>query len=189
MSSGRWDAAMEEYRCTLQLDPVSPRMNEFLIGILVDTHRYDLALEQFRKTIELDPNSADAYRLAGNAYEGMGKQIDAAAAYLRADTLAGKSSDELNALTAAAHAGGVRGYWGRRLEQFRQSSKLVRIPPFDLAVYYARLGDNDEAMRLLEEAYQRRAPRLVWINASAVWEPFRTDRRFRSLLRRMGFPE
>jgi TolB-like protein/DNA-binding winged helix-turn-helix (wHTH) protein len=185
----RWSEAMQQYERALQLDPVSPRMNEFLLAFLVDTRRYDLALEQFRKTIELDSNSAGAYLLAGSAYEAMGKHAEATAAYLRADKLLGKSQDRLNALEAAARTGGVRAYWRKRLEQLQQDAVRVRVPPLDLAAHHARLGENEQALGLLEDAYRHRAPRLVWINARALWEPLRSDGRFQSLLRRMGFPE
>jgi TolB-like protein/DNA-binding winged helix-turn-helix (wHTH) protein/Tfp pilus assembly protein PilF len=185
----RWDAAMQEYGRTLQLDPVSPRMNQLMLKFLVDARRYDLAVEQFRKTIELDADGVAAYSAAGSAYEAMGKDAEAAAAYLKADNLSGKSPERLNALEAATRAGGVRGYWRQRLEQLQVDARRVRVPPLDLATHYVRAGDREQAIWLLEQAYHQRAPRLVWINASAVWEPLRSDGRFQSLLRRMGFPE
>ena len=185
---GRWDEALREYQRALQLDPVSPRMNAGLLALFVDTHGYESAIQQFRKVIELDPNRATAYTLAGSLYEALGKDGDAIAAYLKADRLSGRSAEHVEALGKAAGTAGLRGYWKMRLEQLREKARLSRVPPLEFALLYTRLGENDEAMKMLEAAYRQRAPRLVWIGAHAVWEPLRSDPRFQSLLRRMRFP-
>jgi len=185
----RWGEALREYRRTLRLDPVSPRMNLGLLGLFVDTHQYELAMEQFRKVIELDPNSGPAYLQAGKVYEALGRDAEAMAAYLKAGSLSGKGPEQVRALENAAKAEGVRGYWKMQLEQLRERSKQTRVPPLDFASLYVRLGEKNAAMKMLEAAYQQRAPRLVWINARAVWDPLRPDQRFKSLLRRMRFPE
>lgn len=185
----RWDEALREYRRCLRLDPVSPQMNVLLLALLVDTHQHELAIEQFRKVIELDPNSGFAYSQAGRVYEALGRDAEALAAYLKADRHSGKSAEQVRALENVAKTEGVRGYWRKQLEQLQERSKQAQVPPLDFATLYARLGEKDSAMKMLEAAYRQRAPRLVWINARAVWDPLRSDRRFQSLLRRMRFPE
>jgi TolB-like protein/DNA-binding winged helix-turn-helix (wHTH) protein/Flp pilus assembly protein TadD len=186
---GRWDEALQEYRRALRLDPVSPRMNVLLLTLFLDTHQYELAMEQFRKVIELDTNSGLAYSQAGKVFEALGRDAEAMAAYLKADSLYGKSAEQVRALENAAKTEGVRGYWKKHLEQLQERSKQTRVPPLDFASLYVRLGEKDAAMKMLEAAYRQRAPRLVWINARAVWDPLRPDPRFQSLLRRMRFPE
>jgi hypothetical protein len=57
------------------------------------------------------------------------------------------------------------------------------------AALYAAGGDTQQALRMLESAYSRRSPQLVWIKSSAGYDPLRADPRFKDLLRRMRFPE
>jgi TolB-like protein/DNA-binding winged helix-turn-helix (wHTH) protein len=185
----RWDAAMRESKRELQLDPVSPRFHLQRLRMFVNTHQYGLAMEQFHKLIEVDPNSAGAYAEAGGVYATLGKTADALAAFLKADALSGKQGETIQALEDAARTGGWRGYWEEQLAQLQRQGARERVSPVDFASVYVRLGKPDEAIKFLEAAYQQRSVRLPWINAHAVWDPLRSDHRFQSLLRRMGFPD
>lgn len=185
----RWEEALQAWRRALQLDPVSPTANLHLLSLFVNMHRYDLAMEQFQKVIDLDPNSSRAYAGIAPVYAALGREGEAAAAWLKADVLAGTSPGRVKALEAAAGAAGIRGYWRKRLDQLQEDATGPQVPPLDFASIYVRLGRKDEAMKFLEAAHRQRAPRLVWIKAGSVWDPLRSDPRFQDLLRRMRFPE
>ncbi|UCC48919.1 MAG: hypothetical protein JSV41_01730, partial [Gemmatimonadota bacterium] len=53
--------------------------------------------------------------------------------------------------------------------------------------YLAHLGQIDEALVALEEAYETRYPYLPWVNSDPRCEGLRSDPRFQDLLRRMNF--
>jgi TolB-like protein/DNA-binding winged helix-turn-helix (wHTH) protein len=186
---GRWDEALEAYRRALELDPVSPRLNTQFLGLLVDSHKYEQAAEQFHKTIELGPNNPAAYIWAGQLYELQDRGPQATAAYIQADTSAGRSAGQIRSLQEAAGTGGVRAYWRRRLEMLQERSKRERVPPYDFATLYLHVGESDRAMDMLESAYQQRAPRLAGVRARAFWQRLRPHPRYQALLRRMNFPE
>jgi TolB-like protein/DNA-binding winged helix-turn-helix (wHTH) protein len=183
----RWQPAAEWSRRLQELDPVSPRAALFSLRFYVNTHRYELAENEFRKIIELDPESGAAYLQAGILFERQGREPDALAASVNLERLRFGSA-HLEALRDAAQKGGVRGYWGKQIELLREQAQLRRIPPMDFAMAYIRMGDKDRAMEMLEEAYRQRAPRLIWLSADAIWDPLRSDPRFRALLRRMRLP-
>jgi tetratricopeptide (TPR) repeat protein len=180
---------VEAYRRALQLDPVSPFLNAQFLSLLVDAGRYEQANQQFRKAIEVDPNSRSAYAQAGGLYHLQGRDGEALAAWLKADSLGDGNAEQLKALENAARAGGVHGYWKKRLEVLRGRAQHGRVPPLDFASLYVRIGEKDKAIQMLEAAYQQRSLRLTWIRAHAVWRPLHSDPRFQSLLRRMRFPE
>ena len=64
----------------------------------------------------------------------------------------------------------------------------LRGSALDFASIYARLNDQEKTIEFLEAAYRQRAPRLIWLNARAIWDPVRPNPQFQSLLQRMGFP-
>jgi len=55
-------------------------------------------------------------------------------------------------------------------------------------VFYARLGNASEAVAWLEKSYQQHDWHMVQLKILPVWDPLRSDPRFRDLLRRMNFP-
>lgn len=59
------------------------------------------------------------------------------------------------------------------------------VSPYPVAAVYAGLGEVDQAIRELEEAYRIREANLVWVNANAAFDPLRDDPRFHALLRSM----
>ena len=56
---------------------------------------------------------------------------------------------------------------------------------YDVAVIHAGLGDTERAFTLLEEAYARRSPRMVYLKVDPRLDDLRSDPRFDSLVRRM----
>jgi Tetratricopeptide repeat len=76
----------------------------------------------------------------------------------------------------------------RLIEELRGWSDRGGYDPYtNIAMVYAGLGQNDEAMRWLEKAYQARSSWLIDLN-EPPWDTLRLDARFQDLLRRIGFP-
>jgi hypothetical protein len=69
----------------------------------------------------------------------------------------------------------------------RNSQKRNYISPLDFARYYAALPDRDRAFGFLEKAYREHAPGLIALEVAYEWDTLRTDARFQSLERRVGF--
>jgi hypothetical protein len=59
---------------------------------------------------------------------------------------------------------------------------------WNLAYSYARLGQNDEAFRYLEIAYEERDPGLLQIRVDPDFDNLRADARYHRLVQRIGFP-
>jgi TolB-like protein/DNA-binding winged helix-turn-helix (wHTH) protein/Tfp pilus assembly protein PilF len=184
----RWQEAEQQIHRALRVDPVSPTINLEMLRLLVDTHRYELAQEQFRKVVELDPNSGAPYDEMVTVYAALGKEDEAIAAFLKAESLRGTSPEQIDALAAAARSGGFHGCLRKKIGQLREKAQHGRVSPQAFAGLYARLGDRDESFEFLEESYRQHSIRMIWIKARAIWDPLRPDPRYQSLLRRMRFP-
>jgi TolB-like protein len=185
----RWDEALEQYRRALTLDPVSPQLNLLYLTCLADAHRNEEALRQFQKTIELDPASRSAYVRAGDIYQRQGRHENALTTYLKVEDLEGGVIEHVKGCKAMTGPDGLRCYWDRKLALLQARARSTRVPPLEFATLHLLLGEKEKAMEMLEAAYKQRAPRLVRLRASAVWDPIRSDSRFESLIRRMHFPE
>ena len=59
------------------------------------------------------------------------------------------------------------------------------LDPYPLAFVYVGLGENDEAIKSLQEAYQARSTWMPWINVEPKFDALRSDSRFQDLIRRL----
>jgi tetratricopeptide (TPR) repeat protein len=73
------------------------------------------------------------------------------------------------------------------LQQLLDKAKNKYVSPYDFAVIYAGLNDNDRAMEWLNKAFEEHAGFLVYVYLDPRLKTLRSDARFQHLLRRMGF--
>ena len=186
---GQYDAAAQEMRRALWLDPLSPRLTAELGSILHDQGDTQAAIRQYTKALGLEPAYAAAFAGLGDIYEELGRNQEAIAAYLRAASLNGEDPETIQRLSDGFESGGFQGYWTKRLELIQTKARQETVSPLAFAAVYVRLGQHDEAIKWLDRAYRQHIHALVWINASKRWAPLRSDTRFQALLRTMRFPE
>ena len=108
-----------------------------------------------------------------------------------------KGSKEL-ALTEAeklgiAHSPVFAGTERRRntlvfLEDLKTKAKKQYVDAVKVASQYAQFGDNEEALKWLDQGYQIRSADMVHLKVSPFLGPLRSDPRFQDLLRCMNFP-
>jgi hypothetical protein len=75
------------------------------------------------------------------------------------------------------------------LDELRQLAVERRVSPYHLALIYAGLGEKDRAIELLDQAFDERAERLVWLRADPRFDKLRSDARFNDLLQRIGLAQ
>jgi serine/threonine protein kinase/Tfp pilus assembly protein PilF len=74
------------------------------------------------------------------------------------------------------------------LAELENLSKQRYVPPYNFAMIHNGLNESAEAFAWLEKAYDERDVRLTFINVDPKWNSFRSDSRFISLIKRIGFP-
>ena len=75
------------------------------------------------------------------------------------------------------------------LSQLMERRAREFVPAIAIVYIYLGLGEHDEALRWLEEAYQEHGVSLVWLKELWIYDPLRSDPRFQSILERMDFPK
>ncbi|HEY9286063.1 MAG TPA: tetratricopeptide repeat protein, partial [Pyrinomonadaceae bacterium] len=179
--SGRFDEAVGEAKRARELDPLSLPINENVGDILYLARRYPEAEEQLRKTLELDPEYDVARGTLAKVYEAQGRYDEALG--LRLASARAETAAEIRRIFAAS---GIRGVWRHWLDQRLERAKREYVSPADIALYYARLGERDEAFAWLEKAMQERSILFNYLAADARFDNLRADPRFPELLARVG---
>ena len=184
--AGRPEEAVTEIKRALELDPVSVTMNVDVGEILLYSRRYDEAIEALKKALEMDRHRPNVHHDLAEAYEQKGMEREAVAEYIEEDAVAGENQQVIAALREAYAGSGMRGFWRKKLDSFKEKSKHSYFPPFAIAEIYARLGEKDRAFIWLEKAYAEQSPLMLNLKNRAGLDPLRSDARFADLVHRIG---
>ena len=75
------------------------------------------------------------------------------------------------------------------LEELKETARHSYVSGVLFAQVYVGLGENDQALRWLEQAYEDRDTWTQWTNIWPALDPLRSEPRFQALLHRMNFPQ
>jgi tetratricopeptide (TPR) repeat protein len=182
----RFDEGLAVRKKALELDPVSLVINANMGANLRIAGLLDQSVNQLQKTIQLDPNFYRAHVWLGQTYEVQGKLQAACDELQKARILSSESPYVLSALGHAyAYADKKEGA-RQMLNELTELSKRRYVSPYDVALVYAGLGDKDQTFSWLEKAYNERATWLILLNVDQLWDPLRSEARFKDLLQRMN---
>ncbi|HVN75440.1 MAG TPA: protein kinase, partial [Thermoanaerobaculaceae bacterium] len=187
--AGRPKESLEESQRALELDPLSPIMSVHLGWLLYYLRDYDRALEQLAKTLELDPTYGLAYWYIGLVKEQQGAFSEALAALRRSDELLKDNTVVKADMAHTLAVAGCRADAERALENLLALARRRHVNPFELALVYLGLGQNEAAFEWLERAYEARSDLMVYLRVDPRLDSVRSDPRFRELVRRMCFPK
>src|SRR5436309_9151160 len=181
---GRLDEALAEARRAHELDPLNPDVATGLPWALYVARRYDEAIAVQQKSLDLEPGSAHAHMLLALPLAGKGSYAEALAEARKMAALAG------DAPNFAGILGYVAGRAGERAEAQQILTALERRPPgntaFGIALVQLGLGNNEQALRWLQAAYEERAEWLLLVTPAPFFDPLRPDPRFGALMRKVG---
>jgi len=114
----------------------------------------------------------------------MGKQKEAVAEREKILSLSG--SPELAAsIEEDFSKAGYKGVLQSWLDGLTEISKHGYVSSYSIAQAYMRIGEKEKAFGWLEKAYEERDSGLVSLAVEPMFDPVRSDPRFRDILRRM----
>ena len=181
---GRSEEGLRETKKAQELDPLSLIINTTLAKQLYLAGKNDQAVEQLRKVLDIDAKFAPARPLLEEVYAGMGKQKEAVAEREKILSLSG--SPELAASVEEDFSkGGYKGVLQSWLDGLTEISKYGYISPYNIAQAYMRVGEKEKTFSWLEKAYEEHDSGLVSLAVEPMFDPIRSDPRFKDLLRRM----
>jgi TolB-like protein/DNA-binding winged helix-turn-helix (wHTH) protein/Flp pilus assembly protein TadD len=183
---GRNDEGIAELKKAENLDPLSLIISADLADALCIAHRYDESMQQSRKTIEMDPHFAVAHYQLGQALEQKRRHDEAIAEFRRAIELSGGNTTFESNLANAYAVSGRKEEATKIVEQLESRQSQGSSTHASIALIYVGLGDNDHAIVWLTKAYQARFNPSILVRP--VFDPLRSDPRFRDLLQRIGLP-
>jgi tetratricopeptide (TPR) repeat protein len=183
-SLGRTDEAVAAIERAQQLDPLSLIINTDMAQILYFAGRHEEAVAQCQKTLQMNPSFAEARRVSFLALQRLHRDAEALADL---ETYRHLPDGGLGGSVGYAYA--VLGRPREAAAVLRDLAEDVRprsVPPYDVAVIHAGLGERDQALAGLEKSLAAHDPETMILPADPRLDSLRGDPRFAALLRKMG---
>ncbi len=182
---GRQERALELAHRALDLDPLSPTVNAELCWRLFVARRFDDATARCRRSIELSPSFLLGWDALKWVHIRQGHE-QAVSDFLRVVELEGDHIDQIAFLQQVADRQGIEGLLRLSLDEPERRLAESGQSPFNLALDHAALGDEQQALHWLEQAYEARESDLVVLAVDPRLDVLRGHPRFQSLVNRMG---
>jgi serine/threonine-protein kinase len=176
---GRHEESFAQVRLALEIDPLALPLNWFYGHAFFLSRRYDESIDQLKKTLELDASFPGAYEWLARVYHVKGDYDQCVEVYAKYQELIGQQQTAALARESFARSG-----WQGFL---RAMIKRPDLGTYFRAVYYASLGEKDEAFAALDKGYENRDPFVMYLKVDPRLDPLRDDPRYKALLQRIGY--
>jgi len=179
---GHFDTSIRMLKQAIELDPVNTAnlfnlgMNEFYAGL---TEQANIS---FRKALELNPLDPGSHMKIGLVYATTGKADSALAEMKKEDEVMWRDFGFAIAYFALHDKKNADYY----LQKF--SNEYSAEAAFQLAEIYAFRGENDQAFKWLQKAYDQRDPGLAEIKGDPLLRNIVNDKRYTAFLKLMKLP-
>jgi eukaryotic-like serine/threonine-protein kinase len=182
----RFDEAEAQYRRALETDPLSMMVHFGLSYALYCQGRYDEAVKHAAKAVDLYPDYWLVHFGMGLA-QGQKGSLPESIASLEKSVHLSPSFSLATAFLAASYArSGNVDHANKLMGEITQRSSKHYVSPVCFGVYDAAIGKADGMFESLGAALDERDPFMTRMDAEPYFEPFRSDQRYRDLLRRMN---
>jgi len=182
----QFDKAIEESRTALSHDPYNLTINMQLGKNLIYAGQYQLAVDQLQKTISFDSTNAIVHYNIGLAYIGLNQLNKALYHFQKATDLGEGNTRILAALGFIKAALGKKEEAKHVYDDLFQQAKNTYVPSYDLATISLGLGNDDLAIRYLEEAYNNHEPWMPFIDMNPLFKTLKDNPQFQALVGKIG---
>ncbi len=181
---GKWDEGQMWITKANTMSPTNGAVLSTTNTFYLWKRDYDKAISFAQKII---PENTASLFLLGLTYLGNGNIEKALEALNKAFPAYNyeKSDGGSKALIAYALIRNSQIEEGKKL--LNKTYELNQLVGYRAAACYVALGDYNKAIDLLEEDFQQRSNWMIWLKYDYVWDPMRTKKRFKKLLKKMSF--
>jgi len=186
---GDFDFAIAAMEKQVELEPnhLDNLMNVVMLNFY--GRRYQQAREAAYKLLKKSPTHSEACRYLGRTYL-FEDRVEEAIDYARksVEYSQGKGWSQSDLIVALIKGDKKKEAW-KIISEIQDHNQALLLPATTWVWIHAHLGENDEAFKYLEMAFENRDFWLVSLKYSPEWDLLRSDPRFKKILERMQFPD
>ncbi len=186
---GRSEEALSFMLRAQDLDPLSASVGTGVGRIYHFSGQTDKAIEQLKKTLEMAPDYAEAVFALGLSYAQKKMYKEAISELKRAIDFSNGRPIIVAALGNVYAISGMRSEALDIYNDLLSQQRDKNLSPFYAAIVNGALGNRDDAIDALYQAYEEHFGLIVYINAEPLLDPVRSEPRFIQLLSMVGFEQ
>jgi serine/threonine-protein kinase len=179
---GDRDEALAYLRRTAKIDPASLWVSNFACELYRYFGLTDEAIAAGERALQLDPTFLYSEPLVAALYREMGRFDDAIALYKKSQDLSGRVPFGL----AITYAKMNRREEAKQILKAACTTRGSYTPGDAIAHVHVLLQEHDDAIRELQRAYEEHSSSLHFIGIAPEFAPLREDKRFVSIVRKIG---
>jgi serine/threonine-protein kinase len=179
---GDRDEALAYLRRTAKIDPASLWVSNFACELYRYFGLTDEAIAAGERALQLDPTFLYSEPLLAALYREMGRFDDAIVLYKKSQDLSGRVPIGL----AITYAKMNRREEAMEILKAACVSRGSYTPGDAIAHVHVVLQEHDDAIRELQRAYEEHSSSLHFIGIAPEFAPLREDKRFVSIVRKIG---
>jgi tetratricopeptide (TPR) repeat protein len=186
----RFPEALVEIEHAQALDPASTAILADKGNILFQAGRRDEALSLLKQMENREPAFRSPHIYLKYLYFRL-KDYPNYLSELRQDALLVHDDSAIAVATAAEKGYAANGLQGMLEAMLQEQKKLYAkhsVPPTDLAETFALLGNKNESLRVLKDAYEQHDSALLFVETYQEFDILHDEPAYRDLLARMNLP-
>lgn len=171
-----------------QVDPFSPLMHGLSGIFMYHARNDDAAIGHLRDALAITTNLWVLHLWIAKSYERQGRIGEAMDEYQKAFDLSGVNTEPISLKAYIQARAGKQAEARQALHFLMESSAHRYVSQYNIAMIFEGLGDDENALAWLEQAYQCRDARMTWMAVESKWDALRKHPQFTDLLRRLRLP-
>src|SRR5215210_2165163 len=182
---GRFSESLREAHTGRDLDPLAIISRFSVLWCSYHARRYDEAYRFASVTLENEPRNLMMLHGSSFVLSRLNRHEDAIDAAERCVELMGKASHTLGRLGSAYAAAGDLKAAQAALDEMNVLAERRYVSPYHLALVTCALDRPEEALDLLEKAYETGDAKVLWMGVDPELDPLHGHPRFNDLLRKL----
>jgi serine/threonine protein kinase/tetratricopeptide (TPR) repeat protein len=182
---GRFSESLRQAHIARDLDPLAVISRFAVVWCSYHARRYDEAYRFASATLENEPRNLMMVYASSFLLSRLGRHEEAIKAAEKCVELLGKASHTLGRLGAAYAEAGRFEDAEQVLAEMDQLAERRTVSPYHLALVYSSLDRKEEALNLLEQAYETGDAKVLWSGVDPELDRLHGHPRYNDLLRKL----
>jgi TolB-like protein/DNA-binding winged helix-turn-helix (wHTH) protein len=179
------DESIREQKRYMELEPF---VRPWALGYAYfHLRQFDNAIAELRMRAQARPTDVFTRFLLSNCYwlKGMWKESEQE---LEQGLKLSGSPEKAAAVHRAFERDGEKGAerWG--VDDIKARARKGYVSAFDIASAYAFLGDKEQTLKFLEDAYREHSPDLIFLQNEPNFDDLHSEPRYQTLVKKIGLP-